>query len=207
MSINLTEQQNYLIIGKKGSAKTCLGWSFAKNTLDASKRKVYVFDYPRPELLKSLPFEVENIVHLNRLFNITDGVVLIDESHKLFNVLNKKVNEELKNLLSVSRQNNTCFIFICHNSYFITRGLFSFIDVKIIKEVNQGHWELERKHMQKLYENVRIFGKENFFIDCDDGRGDETFEKPEWFTEEMSMAYRSQSKKQDFFEKIRKGEK
>jgi hypothetical protein len=195
------EQTNTIIIGKKGSAKTTLGWALAEKNHRLTKRKIYLFNHPRPDLITKakLPFDVINVTKLEALFNITDGVVLIDEAHEVFNVLDKRVNEDLKILLSRSRQNNTCFIFICHNSYFLNRSLFSFVDVKIIKEVNEKHWELERPHMKKLYEDVHVFGKEDFFIDSDYLKGNKTFQKPKWWKEELSTAYRAQIKQEDFF--------
>jgi hypothetical protein len=188
-----------VIIGKKGSSKTCLGFCIAKKNQEISGRKIYVFNYPRPELLSLFPFEITNITRIDALFNVVNGVVLIDESQEHFNVLDKKVNEDLKILLARSRQNNTCFIFIAHNSYFVNRSLFSFIDVRIIKEVNEKHWELERPHMKKLYEDVHVFGKENFYIDSDYVKGYKGFDKPEWWREEFSLAYRCYAKQEDFF--------
>lgn len=199
----LTDQNNFLIIGKKGSAKTGLGWSFAKNIADASGRRLYIFNYPKPELLKKLPFEVINITNKDKLLHVVDGVVLLDEASKEFDSMEKKVNQQLRNILQVSRQNNTDFIFICHNSYFLNRGLFSFVDVRIIKETNPQHWALERPYMAKQYEDIAVFGAENFYIDSDYMRGYQTFIKPEWYTEEMSTAYRSITQKRDFFESMR----
>lgn len=192
-------QLNTIIVGKKGSAKTVWAWSFAEKTARMSKRKLYVFEHPRPELLKTMPFEVRNITRIDAMFNITDGVIILDEAHEKFNVLDKRVNEDLKILLSRSRQNNTCFIFVCHNSYFVNRSLFSFIDVRVIKEVNEKHWELERPHMKKLYEDIHIFGKDGFYIDSDYVKGYKTFQKPEWWKEEYSNAYRTMTSKDNFF--------
>lgn len=193
------EQTNIVIIGKKGSGKTCLGWTFAKKIADESGRKIYIYKYPKPEKLKKLPFKVINITRMDLLFNITDGIVILDEAQEHFGIWAKAVNEDLKRLLSYSRQNNTCFIFICHNSYFLNRSLFSFIDVRIIKETNENHWALERPYMSKLYSSVVVFGNDNFYIDSDYIRSNQTFEKPEWFTEEFSRAYRTETKKEDFF--------
>jgi hypothetical protein len=106
----------------------------------------------------------------------------------------------MKILLSNSRQNNIDCIFICHNSYFITRSLFAFIDVRIIKEVNEGHWSLERPHMKKAYENVNVFGKDKYFIDCDEVCGTYSFKKPSWFTEEFSMPYRVNAIPKDLYQ-------
>lgn len=197
---------NFLIIGKKGSAKTSLGFKFLEEIKSLSKKKAYIFDYPAPELLSKLPFRVTNLTSIKQLFNLTDSVCLIDEAHRYFDVLNKSVNEDLKLLLSGSRQNNCSFIFITHNSYFITRGLFSYIDIRIIKEVNEGHWEMERPHMNKLYRDTNIYGKEWFFIDSDFWRGREHFVKPDWFTDEFSNAYKVQgiAAKESFFERVRR---
>jgi DNA replication protein DnaC len=199
-----TEQNNFIIIGKKGSGKTALAWSLAKKISDLGNRKICVFNYPLPSILKKLPFKVKNVTKIEHTFNLTDSIVIIDESHEVFNVVDKKINNKLKTLLSKSRQNNTCFIFICHNSYFVNRSLFSFIDVKILKEVNDGHFELERKHIKRLYEDIVVFGKENFYIDSDYVRGHQRFEKPEWFSEDMSISYRSNMPRPDFFKSATK---
>lgn len=193
------EQCNFVIIAKKGAAKTTLGWAIAEKVNRISKRKVYAYNFPKPELLEKLPFEVVNVKRLDALFNITDGVVILDESQETFNVLDKRVNQDLRILLGRSRQNNTDFLFIAHNSFFVNRSLFSFIDVVIVKEVAELHWELERPHMKKLYQDVHVFGKPNFYIDSDYVRGYKSFNKPVWWTEEMSYAYKSQTKTEDFF--------
>lgn len=199
-----TEPCNFLIIGKKGSAKSSLGFKFLQENYNNGK-KAYTFNFPKPELLDNLPFKVQNLNTLKQLYNLTDSVCLIDEAHRYFDVLNKTVNEDLKRLLAESRQNNNSFIFITHNSYFITRGLFSYIDVRIIKEVNEGHWDMERPHMKQLYSDTFISGKEWFFIDSDFWRGKERFDKPDWFTEELSTVYRNEKiEKEDFFSKVRR---
>src|SRR3989344_601974 len=117
-------------------------------------------------MTKKLPFEVINLTEMKQLRNITDGIVLIDEAHRYFSVLDKRVNVDLQEILANSRQNNAGFIFITHNSYFITRGLFSYIDVRIIKEVPEGHWDTERTHMRALYRTTSVIGNEWFYLDC-----------------------------------------
>lgn len=200
-------QNNFLLLGKKGSGKTCQAMDLMVKIALVSDRKAYMFCYPKPELLKSMPIGVSNITNMNKLYNLQKAVVLIDESHIVFPSMDKKVNEDLRNLLSISRQNDVCFIFVCHNSYFINRGLFSYIDVRIIKEVNPNHWELERNYMKKLYEDTHIFGKENFFIDSDYVRKADSFKKPEWFTDEFSNSYKTEittSYTEELFKKLMK---
>lgn len=195
-------QANYLIVGKKGSAKTCYGFSCMAAIHRIQQKRCYIYRFPQPEQLKKIPFKVSNVVNLMQLYSLTDAVVLIDEAHIHFSSAEKTVNEDLRNLLSISRQNNVDFIFICHNSYFLNRSLFSFIDVRIIKEVSPGHWDLERTYMKRLYSHVQVFGKANFFIDCDFIRENSSFSKPEWFTDELSNAYNTKEQKEDFFSKL-----
>jgi len=193
------QQANYLILSKKGAGKTCLGFKLMESISTMQNKKSYVYRFPKPELLKDIPFKVRNINNFDALFQLTNAVVFVDEAHIQFSSMEKKVNEQLRNLLSISRQNNTDFILACHNSYFINRCLFSFIDIKIVKEVNPNHWDLERNYMRRMYEDVHVYGKESFFIDSDFERGDKTFKKPEWFTDGLSNAYKSEKRQEDFF--------
>jgi len=186
-----SDPANFLIIGKKGSGKTALGFKFLEDI--SIFREAYVFRFPKPELLDKLPFVVKNITTLKQLYNLTDSCCLIDEAHRYFDVLNKSVNEELKELLANSRQNNCSFIFVTHNSYFITRGIFSYVDVRIIKEVNEGHWDTDRPHMKKLYSKVKIDKAKDYFIDSDFIRGIKQFQLMTWFDDDFTLAYKNQN--------------
>ena len=185
------EQQNFLIIGKKNSGKSALGWKIAETIHYESGRKVYAFNSPDISLLNKIPFEVTNVLRINELRTIIDGVIIIDESHRIFDCSSKMVNKNLRDILAISRQNNVCFIFIAHNSYFLNRSLFSFVDVKLIKEVVESHWELERPHMKRLYSDIYIKGVDKFFIDSDELREETRFTKPIWYTDELSSSYRA----------------
>jgi hypothetical protein len=197
------EQANVIIIGKKRSAKTTLGWllglKFAKHD-----RELFVYKFPKPEMLKKLPFKVTNVTQISQISNLRNAVLLVDEAHRVFPVGEKRVNGQFRDLLSVSGQNNLCVILICHNSYFINRSLFSFIDIKCIKETNEGHWELERPYMKKLYQDILIKGKDKFFIDSDEVKGIQSFKCPSWFTQEFSNCYSvtHAEMEEDFFDEI-----
>ena len=201
------EQSNFLIIGKKGSAKTALGFHYMKGQGKYGNREMYFYNHPQSELLEKLPFKVTNLTKMVQLLNLTDAVVLIDEAQRHFDVLNKRVNEELKDLLAMSRQNNVSVIFVAHNSSFITRGLFSYIDVKLIKEVVEDHWELERKHMAVRYRKSKcaVVGKESYYLDSDEIKSKCNFKKPSWYTDELSNAYRN--KKDDCVDVMVEAEK
>lgn len=196
------EQQNFLIIGKKGSGKTALGWKIAEKINQVSKRDVYFFNFPNLEMLDKIPFEVTNVLRINELRKIMNGVILIDEAHRFFDCGNKKINDNLRDILSISRQNNNCFIFVAHNSYFVNKSLFSFIDVKLIKEVVDSHWDLERPHMKKLYQDLYVKGVDKYFIDSDEIKEECRFDKPEWYTDEMSNAYSSKKVVRDIFTQV-----
>jgi len=197
------EQANIVIIGKKRSGKTLLGWLLSLK-FGKYGRKLYVFKFPKPELLKKLPFEVTNVTQISQISNLRDAVLLIDEAHRVFPVGEKRVNGQFRDILSVSGQNNLCIILVCHNSYFINRSLFSFIDIKCIKETNEGHWELERTYMKKLYQDILIKGKNKFYIDSDEIKGIQTYDCPKWYTKEMSECYSitKSGKVEDFFNDV-----
>jgi len=201
------EQANTIIIAKKRAGKTLLGWLLS---LKFSKfnRQIYVFRFPKPELLKKIPFDVINITEMSQINNLKNAVLLIDEAHRVFPVGEKRVNGQFRNILSLSGQNNLCVVLVCHNSYFINRSLFSFIDIKCIKETNEGHWELERSYMKKLYQDILIRGKNRFYIDSDELKGIQTYDCPGWYTKEISECYSSTNAEEeiDFFSDVLKCE-
>jgi len=194
-----TEALNFLVIGKRGSGKSMTGWSVLQSQHLIGKRPAYVYQCPKPELLKKVPYEVTNLTQFSQLFHLRNSVCIIDEANIHFDVKNKQINDDLKVLLQLGRQNDTTFIFIVHNSYVFNRGLFGHLDVKIIKEVSEEHWELERPHMRTLYKGVRVAGKDNMYIDCEDIKGYARTEKLSWYDKDFSFMYQSESKPRTLF--------
>ena len=194
------EAMNFLIIGAKGSGKSMTGWSILQTQCIKGKRLAFIYLCPKPELLRKVPFKLTNLTQLSHLFHLRDSVCLIDEANLHFDVKSKQINDDLKQLLQLSRQNNTTFIFIVHNSYVFNRGLFGYMDVKIIKAVTEHHWELERAHMKKLYRSIRVSGVENMYIDCEEMKGYAQTKKLDWFTDDFSKIYRLSSKPKILFE-------
>jgi len=201
------EQGNVIIVGKKRVGKTLLGWLLALKFAKHS-RAIYVYRFPKPELLKTLPFKVTNIIETSQITNLTNAILLVDEAHRVFPVSEKRVNGQFRDILSTSGQSNLCVVLICHNSYFINRSLFSFIDIKCIKETNEGHWELERPYMKKLYQDILIKGKNKFYLDSEEVKGIQTYGCPDWYTNEMSKCYArtKAEEEEDFFNDVKKCE-
>lgn len=180
---------NMIIVGMKGSGKTCLGFYLLSKLGKNLKKLIYMC--PNPEVLTKLPFKTENITNFKDLIGLDNAVVLIDEADIHFDPLEKKVNKYLRNMLQLSRQNNVSIIFICHSSYFLNLSLFSLIDTYIFKETTAGHFTRERRHIQQMFEAKasQVKGKDKAYIYTDKNEGIATFKKPKWFTDEVSKYY------------------
>jgi len=190
-------QENIIIIGKKGSGKSCLGYTI----LEQSNKEKFIFKCPNEDFLKKLPFKVSNINNVNDIFGLNDSIILIDEADTEFNPIEKKINEQLRLMLKLSRQNNISIIFIVHNTYFLNRSLFNFIDTFIFKETTEGHFELERPHIKRLFEvkAKQVRGINKAFIHTDNGEGIVEVSKPKWYSNEMSEIYSNKNNKKNIW--------
>lgn len=180
---------NCVIVGMKGSGKTCTGF-YLLSKLGKGLKK-YIYECPNTNVLTKLPFKIENISNFKDLLGLENAVVLIDEADLVFDPMEKKINKYLRNMLQLSRQNNVSIIFIAHSTYFINLSLFNLIDSYIFKETSAGHFTRERRHIQQLFEAKasQIKGRDKAFVYTHNNEGIVTLKKPSWFTQEISEYY------------------
>ncbi|GEM_PF-6203907 len=189
---------NIVIIGKKGSGKTAFGFA----CLEQGVGKKYIFRCPNSNILKKLPFEVKNIIHINDLQGLENSVVLIDEADLYFDPTEKKVNQQLRDILQLSRQNNVSFIFVAHTGYFINLSLFNFIDTFIFKELSVGHFERERRFVKQMFERKaqQVKGIDQLYMWSEEHEGFCTFELPSWYNDKISKMYSVKENKKNIWE-------
>lgn len=196
-------QTNILLIGRRGSGKTALGFSILLNIAKKQKKKMFLYKHPNIETVqKGISKEIQNVTRFEELCNLTDAVVMVDETGREFDTIEKKINMRLRKILSLSRQNNISFIFIAQSGEMINKSLFSLIDCYIFKQVNRNHFETERRHIKKLYEEevMQITTKGRYFIDYPEGDiyGFYPCSVPNFYTEKISNSYRLKPKKELF---------
>lgn len=180
------------IVGRSGTGKTALAYK----VLEAFDKSIYVFRHPNPKLLNERGFkqlwDISYFEHLN------DCVVWIDEPQLYISTYETKSNVVLMRILSLCRQRNITLIISTSDTRFITRGLESYFDVFLLKDIE---FDLVKKGSI-----IKKIVKDNVYI-IDDGfslevqeyifysrqfnqfRGKHTFNLPAYFDERHSKPY------------------
>jgi len=181
------KSMHMVILGKREEGKTSLGMAILEWHKRLSDKECVIYNHPQPNLL---PNWIHNIIDIKHL---TDNqVVLIDESSNDFDKYSyaKQSNRFLVQKLKKARQLNISFIFIDHSSDFINKNMLKLMDIWLLKENTEYSIIDERPMIRRLYSRMERTPKVNeFWIHTNEYEGVMEFEKPKWYTDELSYAY------------------
>lgn len=118
--MDLDKHMTIAVLGDRHTGKTNLAF-YLLNSYEGERDK-YILGYPR---------EVDGCTSLTNfqdLFQISDGIIFVDEIQKYIKVYDKRANQELMELLSLFAHNNNTLIMTTPLSQFIKKGSEGFID-------------------------------------------------------------------------------
>lgn len=179
------------IEGTPRSGKTALAYSVMEN-YDCDK---YVFMHPKPEIL---PLGIKNCYGEFEIENLHDCILWIDEPSLYSTLQENHANNWLKRLMSICAQRGIKLIISTSDTRFITRGIESYIDAWAIKDieidlVKQGSM------IKKIIRDACMITPRGFNLPVNEYvfysrkykeyNGRQTFEKPTYFTDELSKPY------------------
>ena len=189
----IDKANSILIVGRKRSGKTALAYKLLEN----SKKPVYVYGNPKPELIRALGYDVlYSLEDLERCQNIT---LWIDEVQLFLKHYDKTHNSALQRLLSISAHRDITIILSTSDTRFINKALESYIDVWLVKDievmlVKRGSMikNIIRKYALIDEEGFRLNNNEYivYSINFQEINGRFTFKLPNYFTEEHSKPFR-----------------
>lgn len=192
----IQNSSNVLIVGKKRSGKTVEGMKIAIAKAVHQHKLIYTYRHPNEPLMKAVFGDKYggNLTDILEFGRSKDAVVLCDEAHIHFTTMEKKVNDKLRAILGLSTQRNVDVILITHSFQFLNESLMAnYIDVVIIKELHDGHWETDRRYAKKLYGDVYVKSKDEVYVHLVN-LGVKRYIKstlPKWWKEEYSHAYKT----------------
>ena len=187
---------NILIVGKKRSGKTVEGIKLAIAKATAQNKLIYTYRHPNEILMAEIFGQLYggNLTDILQFARLADAVVFCDEAHIHFTTMEKKVNDRLRAVLGLSTQRNVDVIFITHSFQFLNESLMAnYIDVVVIKELHDGHWETDRKYAKKMYGDVCVKGAGEVYVHLVN-LGVRRYIKsslPSWWKDEYSKAYKT----------------
>jgi hypothetical protein len=116
------------IVGRRDSGKTALSYEILSN----SDKPIYVFNHPKPD---KLPKGMKNLRDIEDIEYLENCIVWIDEPQLVMPVQDKKANDSMAKLLSIALHRGVCIILSTSDTRYITKGLESYIDVWLIKDI------------------------------------------------------------------------
>lgn len=178
-----------LIIGKRGSGKTALGFKLLE--LLAGRRKAYYIGNAK------LPWWVKQVDSVDDVKN--DSLVLVDEGALSYSARDSmsKSNKFLGKLMAIARHKNLSLIIITQNSAMLDLNVVRLADTLFFKEISLLQARFERKAIGDLFNKVQgVFKKiadgerEKYaYIIDDDFEGMVSFSLPGFWSDNLSKSY------------------
>ncbi len=178
----------YIIVGAREQGKTALAYHLLEHHKPTT-RPCYVFRHPNPP---SLPSWIENLTMFTDKLPI-GAIIFCDEAHQFFSQYDnrKKTNRQLAFWLTTARHRHQSLILSTQNTRFINLNLMELVDVILIKKPGLMAEDEERPTIRRLINefNVNQYDVTQFLWYDKDEALPGCFDKPTWFTDELSKSY------------------
>lgn len=188
------------IVGDTGAGKTALSYRVIDAIKEATGREVYVYRHPQPKLIAQVGYKT--MLNLAEMETLQEIILWIDEPQLHISRYEKRANDALLQILSMARQRGITLIITTSDTRFITRGLESYMDAYMIKDLEPG--------LVKQGSIIKKILKANTFFDVDgftcpvnefvfhsrrfkEAAGRHRFLLPSYWSEEHSKPYRFKS--------------
>lgn len=194
-----------LILGKRGSGKTALGFYLLEQLKGLTKRKMFTVGFPEPTPFKNYN-DIESVP--------PDSIVLIDEGSIKFDARRSlsETNVNMSNILKTARHNNISVIFITQNTADIEVRTLRLADIFLLKEPSLVQEYMERSIIKRIYQFINpVFTNKDadhnpfYYIFSDSLRGLYRFSLPSFWNEKISKAHKTKkSVIPDLFDRFKK---
>ncbi|MBI2449380.1 AAA family ATPase [Candidatus Pacearchaeota archaeon] len=178
-----------LIIGKRGSGKTALGFKILESL--GGKRRAYYLGKAK------LPWWIKQVELIDNVKN--NSIVLIDEAAIAYSARESmsKSNKFLSKIMAIARHKNLTLIIITQNSAMLDLNVIRLADTLLFKELSLLQSRFERKSLTDLFKKVdtafdKIKEKDKkkyFYVIDDEFEGMLTFSLPKFWSEKISKSY------------------
>ena len=178
-----------LIVGKRGSGKTALGFKFLESL--TGRRKAYYIGKAK------LPWWIKQVETIEGVRN--DSLVLIDEGVLSYSARDamSKSSKFLSKLMAIARHKNLTLIVITQNSAMLDLNILRLADTLLFKELSLLQSRFERKALADLFKKVDTSfskikdrdKKKYFYVIDDEFEGMLTSPLPKFWSEKISKSY------------------
>lgn len=178
-----------LIIGKRGSGKSALGFKLLESL--AGKRKAYYLGKAK------LPWWIQQADSIEEIRN--NSLVLVDEAALAFSAREpmSKSNKYLGKLMAIARHKDLTLIIITQSSAMLDLNILRLADTLLLKEPSLLQAAFERKAINDLFKKVeeafhkiKARDKKPFVYVIDDAfEGIISFSLPEFWSNALSKSY------------------